>query len=150
MAYVTLEDATGAMELLAFQRALDDGGGYLKENAALLVRGRISVRDEKEPQILVDSFRPLTDLDAPPGDRARQGGGQGPKKLYARLPSREDPALARIQLILQMFPGEDQLILCFADSKKRLAAACIAHRALVAELQEMLGEDNVVLKDGAQ
>ena len=53
MAYIQLEDDTGTMELLAFQRALDAGGGYVAANAALLVTGRISVRDEKEPQLMV-------------------------------------------------------------------------------------------------
>ena len=45
-----------------------------------------------------------------------------------------------------MFPGEDRLILYFADSKKRAAAPCVAHRALIAELRELLGEENVVVK----
>ena len=48
--------------------------------------------------------------------------------------------------VSQLFAREEENI----SIMKRLAAACIAHRALVAELQEMLGEDNVVLKDGAQ
>ena len=145
MAYVTLEDATGAIEILAFQRALDDGGAYVKENAPLLVRGRISLRDEKEPQLMAENFRPLSDLDALPSPTAGSRSG-GPRKIYARLPSRNHPALARIELILQMFPGEDRLILYFADSKKRAAAPCVAHRALIAELRELLGEENVVVK----
>ena len=45
MSYVTLEDDSGSMELIAFQKALDSCGDCLKENNALLVRGRISVRD---------------------------------------------------------------------------------------------------------
>jgi DNA polymerase-3 subunit alpha len=59
MSYIVLEDDTGSMELIAFARALDDGGAYVKENAPIIVKGRISVRDEKEPQIMADSFRPL-------------------------------------------------------------------------------------------
>ena len=34
MAYVSLEDDTGAMELLVFARALDESGGYIRENQA--------------------------------------------------------------------------------------------------------------------
>ena len=59
MAYVTLEDDTGAMELLVFARVLGESGGYIKENAPVLATGRLSVRDEKAPQMLVDSIRPL-------------------------------------------------------------------------------------------
>ena len=55
MSYIQLEDDTGTMELMAFQKVLDKGGMYIKDNAALLVRGRISARDEKEPCLLYTS-----------------------------------------------------------------------------------------------
>ena len=62
MSYINLEDDTGAMELIAFQRALDTGSVYIKDNAPIIVRGRISMRDEKEPQLMADSIRPIADL----------------------------------------------------------------------------------------
>ena len=49
MAYVTLEDDTGSLELLAFARVLEESGRYLQANMPLLVEGRISVREEKAP-----------------------------------------------------------------------------------------------------
>jgi hypothetical protein len=61
MAYVTLEDDTGAMELLVFSRTLGESGSYIRENSPVIVSGKISVRDEKEPQILCDTLRPITD-----------------------------------------------------------------------------------------
>ncbi|MEG1879486.1 MAG: DNA polymerase III subunit alpha, partial [Pseudoflavonifractor sp.] len=88
MAYVTLEDDSGAMELLIFARVLGESGSYIKENMPLLVTGRISVRDEKAPQIMVDHVRPLTENDAaaPPKPDAEK-----PKRLFVRIPSAEDP-----------------------------------------------------------
>ncbi len=142
MSYITLEDDSGAIELIAFQRALDNGGAYVKENAAIIVKGRVSVRDEKEPQLMVDSIRPLSDLNAlgssapPPAE----------KKLWVRLPSREDPALARIELLLTMFPGTGQLVIWCEKENKRIGARCLIHEGLILELQEMLGEANVVVK----
>ena len=47
MAYVTLEDDTGSMELLVLARVLGECGSYLKEGMAVAASGRISVRDEK-------------------------------------------------------------------------------------------------------
>lgn len=141
MAYITLEDSTGSMELLAFQRALDMGGGYVRENAPIIVTGKLSARDEKEPQIVIDTIRPMTDLDPLPGEEK-----PSEKKLYVKLPSADHPAYERIKLIMMMFPGDEQMILFFEDTKKRLGARCIIHEALFRELVEMLGEDNVIIK----
>ena len=123
------------------QRALDAGGGYVQENAALLVGGRISVRDEKEPQLMVDTIRPLTDLNPLGADEPRKE-----KKLWVRLPGRNDARLKRIELVLTMFPGEDRMVIVFDDGSKRLGTKCIIHDALVRELRELLGSDNVVIR----
>ena len=158
MSYITLEDDTGVMELIAFQRALDNGGQYVEDAAPLLVRGRISLRDEKEPQLMVDSIRPLTELTAPGAARAAEDGGNGSDKarppqdgaktrtLYVRLPSREHPLYKRVELLLTMFPGNDRIVLYFEDTQKRSGAYCLIHDALVAELTERFGEKNVVIK----
>ena len=142
MAHIQLEDDTGTMELLAFQRALDTGGGYVAANAALLVSGRISVRDEKEPQLMVDTIRPLSDLgpggtdEAPPKER----------KLWLRLPSYDAKVMRRIELLCEMFPGRERMIVVFADTGRRVGAECGIHPSLVGELGEMLGSGNVVVK----
>ena len=47
MAYVTLEDNTSSIEMLCFSKVLNTAGSYLAEGSAILVRGRISLRDEK-------------------------------------------------------------------------------------------------------
>ena len=63
-----------------------------------------------------------------------------------RVPSKEHPLVRRIGLILQMFPGKAQLVLYFEDTKKRAAAPCQIHDALLDELRELAGEENVVLQ----
>ncbi len=152
MCYVTLEDDTGSMEILAFQRALDNGGEHIREGELLLVRGRISLRDEKDPQLMADSFRPLADFSvpgasaAPPEEKKPAAPAAGPATLYVRLKSESDPMFRRVQLLRTMFPGQDRMILYFEDTKRKLSAPCLIHPALVEELNELLGEANVVVK----
>ena len=151
MSYITLEDDTGSMELIAFQKALDSGGGYVRDNAALIIRGRISVRDEKEPQIMVDSIRPLSDIGtlAQPAREQRSTPIPQPvanQKLWVKLPGAEDARLHKIELILTMFPGTQQMIIWCEREKKRIGASCLIHPALVQELKELLGDENVVIK----
>ncbi|MBR1659564.1 MAG: DNA polymerase III subunit alpha [Oscillospiraceae bacterium] len=142
MAWVTLEDDSGSIELVVFQRALDEGGRYISDNAAILVQGRISIREEKEPQITVDSIRPLSDLDGLPPTP----GAPAPKKLFVRLRSTDTRALRKIDLLREMFIGNDTMVQYFADRKQQRSATVRIHDALLEELREMLGAENVVVK----
>ena len=152
MSYIQFEDDSGAMELIAFQKVLDQSGPLIRDNAALLVRGRISIRDEKEPQLMVDRLQPLEELGAAvpapetPREEAPAPVPAAERKLYVKLPSRFDPAMKRIELLLTMFPGSEQMILWCEREKKRIGAKCLIHEGLVLELQEMLGKENVVVK----
>ena len=144
MCYVQLEDDSGAMELIVFQKALDTGGGYIQNNAAILARGRISVRDEKAPQLMVDTIQPLAEVGARTSPEPPRP--TGTQKLWVKLPSRYDPVMKRIGLVLKMFPGQQQMILWCEREQKRIGANCLIHEALIDELKEMLGEGNVVVK----
>ncbi len=143
MAYLTLDDGTGSMEMLAFQRILDQSGVYMREGALVMIRARLSIREGKDPQAVVTFLRPITDLRP---DLIGDTGPEANKKLYVRLPTEDCPAYDRIRLLLIMFPGEQQMVVFFADTCRRVGADCIIHPALVQELRELLGEENVVVK----
>ena len=53
----------------------------------------------------------------------------------------------RIELILQMFPGDEQLVLVFEDTGRRAAARCCVHPALVEELRSLAGQGNVAVTE---
>ena len=142
MSYVVLEDDTGSMELIVFQKTLDTCGAYIRENEAVIAKGRISVRDEKEPQLMCDAIRPITDATA----GAETAQEKREQKLYVRLPSRDDPRMRHLELVLEMFPGDGQMIIWCEKEKKRIGARCLFHQALLDELKETLGEENVVMK----
>ena len=142
MSYVVLEDDSGSMELIVFQKTLDSCGAYIRENEIVIAKGRISARDEKEPQLMCDSVRPISDATAQ-GSPERE---QGQRKLYVKLPSREDPRLRHIELVLKMFPGSEQLVIWCEKEQKRIGARCAIHEVLLEELQEVCGGDNVVIK----
>lgn len=144
MAYITLEDDSGSIELLAFSRVLDESGGYIKENTPILAAGKISVREEKAPQLMVDSVRLLSD--AAPGADTLGKNDTKAKKLYIKMPTADSPVFEKVKLIFTMFPGEEQAVFYFADTGRRLGAPCVVHPALVSELGDLLGSENVVVK----
>ena len=142
MAYLTLEDSTGGIELLAFQRVIDEYGDLLGEDSPVVVTGRLSARDEKAPQIVVNTLRRL----GAPEHEQEPAAPSKPKTLFAKFPSEQSPEYERLKLVLTMFPGRERLLVHFGDTKKNRAASCVIHNALIKELQEMLGEKNVVVE----
>jgi DNA polymerase-3 subunit alpha len=147
MAYVVVEDDTAAMELLCFSRVLDTCGAYLRENQAVVVKGRLSVRDEKAPQILCDSVYPLSNEEGSPAPAATRGEKELPGGvLYLKFPSLEHPSVRHMKLVFQMFPGTTPVKMVMADTRKVYGSSVLLHQALVAEAQEILGPENVVVK----
>ncbi len=146
MAYVTLEDDTAGIEMLAFSNVLSQYGGYLKENTAVVITGRLSLRDDKEPQIVIDRARPITDLseqivpETPPRQEVLTG------TLYLKLDSEGDPRYRKVRAIVNMFPGNSVVKVFFDDTRKMRGTRAALDSRMIQELKNVLGEANVVLK----
>jgi len=142
MAYISLDDGTGSIELLAFQKVIDVSGGYMQTEALVIAYGRISEKDDKEPQIVLETLRPISDaqrLTSPVKNEQN-------RTLYVKLSSEESPEYERLKLVHMMFPGSERMIVHFGDTKKNVGTKCIIHDAFVNELSEMLGSESVVIR----
>ena len=147
MSYVTLEDDTAAIEMLAFSNVLSQYGGYLRENSAVVITGRLSLRDDKEPQIVVNRARPISDYsEALQSELVQKALTPKNGTLYLRLPSEEGSLFSKIRAILNMFPGSNSVVVYFADTKQRRGTRCAIRESMLTELKNVLGEANVVLK----
>jgi len=174
MAYLNLNDGTGSIELLAFQRVIDESGGYMQTETLVLAYGRITERDDKAPQIFLDTLRPITDtnnltsseyakekslygitsptreeMPFPHGDEKffnRVSLDKNYRTLFIKIDSEDSPEYERLKLVHMMFPGNEQMVIHFGDTKKNVGAKCLIHDAFVGELQDMLGKENIVIR----
>ncbi|NLC73027.1 MAG: DNA polymerase III subunit alpha [Ruminococcaceae bacterium] len=171
MTYVRLEDDTGSIEVLVFQNLQGKGAELIAENAALLIGGRLSARDEKEVQLVADGVRKLKEHeedsfsanieqkentaeiiienscpDKAEAEKKKPEYSTEKRTLWLRVDSTETPEFRKIELLLEMFPGREQMIVYLSSSKKKLKANCLIADDLINELTEILGESNVVLK----
>ncbi|MBQ7801148.1 MAG: DNA polymerase III subunit alpha [Oscillospiraceae bacterium] len=149
MSYITVEDDTAAIEMLAFSNVLTQYGGYLKENSAVVVTGRLSIRDEKEPQIVINRARPISDYadgspEPEPAPRREQAPLSG--TLYLKLEGEGDPRYRKVRAIVNMFPGDSQVKVFFADTRKMRGALAALDPRMLGELKNVLGDGNVVVK----
>lgn len=147
MAYAVLEDETSSIEVLCFSRTLERYRSILEEGSIVLMRGTISVRDDKPPQIKCEEVYPLrreqecAAVQSHPGAQVLEG-----KILWIRLEREDHPALPHINRLIAMFPGTTPARIVFSDSGKRLGTTCLLAKSLVDELVEGLGSENVVIR----
>ena len=145
MAYVVVEDELASIELLCFSRVIEQCGAYMQVNTPVLVKGRLSVRDEKPPQIMCDAIYPLQQAEAIPAAGKKEAPAAG-ATIYLRVPSADCREMRHIKLVMSMFEGETPVKIRVADSGKLLGARCLNHPALLQECREWLGEENVVVR----
>ena len=171
MAYVTLEDVTGTLELMAFEKALQTAGSYLREDQPILVWGRISAREDEAPKLICDEIYPLDEdyaarykaLRASRGRRwqGSQGGGRPepsydqappeeapPRTLYLKVPSQEGPEWEEMAAALRAAPGADSVRIRVADTGALVGwkTGVDAGAPLIDGLERLLGRENVVVK----
>ena len=148
MSYVTVEDDTASIEMLAFSNVLNQYGGYLRENSAVVITGRLSIRDEKEPQIVINRARPISDYADQPQEPVSKS--QEPTAaagtLYLQLTGEADPRYRKVRAIVNMFPGDSTVKVFFADTRKLRGAQAVLDSRMIDELKNLLGNENVVLK----
>ena len=127
-------------------------GGYLRENEPVVITGRLSLRDDKDPQIVINRARPMSDYAQETSQPADQSQPQpvAPQvlsgKLYLKLASETTPEYRKVKAILNMFPGSSEVVLYFADTKMRRGTRCALAENMLSELKNLLGNENVVLK----
>ncbi len=143
MAFVQLEDMYGLTEVLVFPKVYDRVGHLLTQDAPVLLTGRLSVREEESPKLLLDSVRPL---DGGEAAFAPQKAQEAVHKLYIKCPDAlREEALA----ILRQTPGNIPVILVSAETGRAQRAP---QKFWVDEgydffhLANLLGEKNVVYK----
>ena len=151
MAFTSVEDLTGTMEVIVFPKVLDLFRDALRENAVVVIDGRLSVREDEVSKLLADSIVPIENYDPSSPDHGRQDPLQtAAKKVYIRLPSRESREYAKVVNLLSIFDGDIPVILCMKDSGKRLAAPrrlyTSGHPLFFKELERLVGAENVATK----
>ncbi len=157
MAFATLEDMTGQIECLIFPRVYEKYQPLLQEDSAVVISGKISVREEEAPKLLAERVTRLEEwkpqrAEERPAENGKQLtdaqlAARAEKKLFLRLERKDmDRASAMLALeagdipVYMHIPAEKMTLLC------PRANWCNGTEACVVRMKEALGESNVVLK----
>ena len=125
------------MGLLLYSTGLERSRESMGDNAPIIENVKISCRDENEKQLMVDSILPINELPLPPGEKKKR------RELWGKTNSTDTEKIEYVELILQMFMGEDRFVMYFEDTKKKREASCLIHEAFLKGLRIKFGYDNV-------
>ena len=160
MAFTTVEDLTGTMEMLVFPRVLANCRAYLQENAVVVTSGRVSVKEDEGTRLVVESVLPIDGYDSSHtfGENrsarvaARSHAGGAEQSLWLLVPSLQSEEMHRISNLLEnIFNGSMPVYFKFEDSGQRMRAPqkmwTINHPLLLRELERILGPDHVKIRN---
>ena len=61
MAFVTVEDLYGTVEIIVFENCYQEASKYLVEESIVMIEGRLSIREDDEPKIVARTIKPFGD-----------------------------------------------------------------------------------------
>jgi len=137
MAFMNLEDLSGVIECIVFPKTYEKVVEYLKEDGIVLVKGRISIKEEENPKVIVESIGALKHTTS--------------LKLYLRFKTMNDARLTVkvLRPVFKTFNGETPVIIVSNDKREAMQLAkelwIDESSPVIAMLREKLGEDNVKL-----
>ena len=102
MGYAVLEGITGSVEAVIFPRTLQQIGSLFVDDAPVLVRGKLNIREDRANSLLVEEMKPL---------------GEANRSLYIRFDSLPDDLVTRTCGFLKRYPGETPVVLYDAAKK---------------------------------
>ena len=162
MAFTTVEDLTGTMELLIFPRVLAECRAALQENAVVVANGRVSVKEEEAARLIVEGVQPIESYDPSKSFgknrvekvRRETSGGEA-TGYFLTVPSRQCPEMHRVEnLLCNIFDGGTvKVYFCFADTGQKALARHMAVKddpLLRAELERILGKEHVKVQIAEQ
>jgi DNA polymerase-3 subunit alpha len=150
MAFLTLEDMSGAVEVTVFPEPYKAAAPYLRSREPVVVRGRVDDGD-KGRVVLAEEVRLLDQSLATGGARPRNGGGE-PSACRVRVRAAGDCAdrLASLRRVCEEHPGAVpvfvHVLLSTSEVVVRARAVSVdASRDLVAKVEELLGAGTAVI-----
>ena len=134
MAFLTVEDLLGTVEIVVFPRDYEKWQAMLNEDARVFVQGRVNAEDDKPSKLILEKVRAFEDM---------------PQELWIQFKDKAEYAEKEPELLetLKGYSGVSAVVIYLKDvnAMKRLPAGYHARisDSLTGELRKKYGESNV-------
>lgn len=134
MAFLTLEDLVGSVEVVVFPKVYEQESTKLVEEGKVFIRGRVSLEEDRDGKLICESVEAF--------DEVR-------KTLWLRFPTKQAYETAEDGLLqlLASSDGNDQVVIYVENPKAKKTLPpnrnVKADKALLERLSALYGEENV-------
>jgi DNA polymerase-3 subunit alpha len=136
MAFLTVEDLVGSVEVIVFPKDYERNSVKLSEDSKVFIKGRVSIEEERDGKLILESITAFEDM---------------PKTLWIKFASMEEYA-DKEKILLEAIhdsDGRDSVGIFLAGTKqmKKLPPnlSVQANPELIHKLEELFGKDNINL-----
>ncbi len=143
MCFIKLEDLTGTIECIVFSKLYAEKAILVQSGNVVLIRGRLSLREEREPSIVCEGIEPNPKnivLDEKSNKKKRIG-------AFLRVKSKNDERLKKLETLKKIFSGSFPIYCYFEDSGKYENSGTFEiSQPVIEELEYIFGDDNVAIR----
>ena len=131
MAFITIEDLYGTVEVIVFSRTYEKYRNLLTEDRKLFIRGKITVEEDKPGKVICQDIIPFEDV---------------PKDIWIKF--KDMPTYLEkkdvIDQIIVNCEGKDHLwIYCEHEKQRKRIPHIGANEQIIAKLIETVGKENI-------
>lgn len=138
MAFVTIEDMFGSMEIIVFPDSYNKFSYMLKEGEIIIVTGKATIAEDQPSKVICEEIRTFDQID------------EVTKTLWLKIPKESNVELRNITDVTSKYKGNNKFIIYLEKTKQKLNANVenyvSINEKLIDELKKLLGEGNVVAK----
>ncbi len=144
MCFVEIEDISASIECLVFSKLFADKAMMLQTGNIILINGRLSMREDREPTVICESIEPN------PSNIYKENKQQQKKQrsgIFLRISGDDTAVDKKISLLEEIFPGTFPVYYYYTDSKTYSIKGYVSlNEPLVTEMEHILGKENVVVR----
>ena len=135
MAFLKLEDLTGIIEVIVFPKTLDKVRDRLREDALVVIKGRISIKEDELPKLICENVEPLEKINT--------------SKVYLRTKSYEDGKnlINELRSMPEYYRGDTTVYLFTENDRKNYRLPRDIWITLESDVltyfKEIVGEENI-------
>ena len=131
MAFVTVEDLYGTIEIIVFENCYNESSKYLAEESIVTVEGRLSLREDDEPKIVARTIKPF-------GENSR-------KILTIDINGMEEAEKDKLRGIIRFFHGDrnNMPVQIAEDGELKPCGAILFTDEILKEFEDIVGKERI-------